>query len=624
MKILLLCVFFILTCSAFAEPEPTAARQAMLAVLLGDATAVHTNSGTPDASRDVIRLLDTQQMSQYADRIQGLEMLAKKSTDTLAQREAALALSEDPVRRAERLRRQDYYNRSTRIVNNVISELFAIVTLNFQRMYASGTEIVFFGEPLNAISPRDREILSLYMRNRASASFAPDMVETAMSIESRRHNLYVRESLRRAQWHLRNDRFEEARDSANDALRLDPKNAAAENILLEASRAASSAKRKRLDIPNPAVMTATLAELREKPESLLPDRPLNYADNETLLKKAEARRRSDLSNYVWWGGREGSGSYVPEAAGSTTYMVFSSINILLPAQWAIRKIATTWGHPISDDAWREAAVRHLRATAPCVPNCAATTLTFTADSIPSASSRELALRLSTSYEKNAWFNEARAWHYAATGKDDPTYAAQLDEQAAGRMLDSAEGQEDVAKRKELLTKILQRYPNGKSAAKAKTKLDKLQKEGADTLVISKKQLRSCPELWMGRGLNLDAAWFDGKVENGEMEKDGVHFRLSDTNTPNFAFTLRSASGSQEQTRTPNPQEQPEVERTIARWKREFAAREKAERENPGFTLPVEIEGSAGVDGVNALPRLLTLPADATQRYLYGPAGNVQR
>lgn len=645
-----LALFLFLSTRAIYAGAPAAAnspaRQAMLDALLGNAERLHaaaqsspapeftrtnppsrlsrdnTTSPSLDAQYALIRLMDAWQTPDPARRKQLLQELSLQPPGETARREAALALADDPAARVRRLRGQDLYNRATHPVNLCGSILFAALTLDFQRMGTAGAELFFLDEPLREITTRDRAIHALCLRHPELRTTEPDIARTDDAIAARLEKLHHRESLRRAEWHLKNNRFEEARECAKEALAHAPNDSEAQNILLRASQAASALKRARLQPPplRPNAPALNLADLRATPGRITPLKPDDLDIKRSELRRAEERQAKDQAQYILWGRKDAAGTFQPESSSSQAHTIFSAINILLPLQWGVRKISTVWGHPIPDDDWRETAARLLRETVPGIPDSTGTTITLGNAAPLDPESEKLALRLANSYLKNDRFNEARAWHIAAKRAEDPDWAAELDKKAARRLLDALPKQETTPQKKQLLQTIIDRYPATASAGKARRELDKINKQPPDNFQIAKNELAELPEIWLEQGLRLPPAWFDGKTANGELEKDGLHFRENGA----IIYTLRTPGGTEEKSIAPGTIPAGEIEKIRAIWKRQTAANERENEENPGFLFPLEIQGSAGIDGVNAIPQLLPLPPSEQDKQLYGPAGNIQR
>jgi hypothetical protein len=614
-----------------------------------------------------------------AERRRILTPLAETGVKPEVRREARDALMREPAERLRRLRREDNYNRAIHAFNLPVQMAFALLTVNFQGIYDTTVALLFVWEPLSEVSPREREYLALCER-RANKIEHPDSGPPPSGVDRIRKRLaalQAREMLAEAKWHFGNGRWEEARRSYAKVLELQPDNSAAGEGRLEAAKRAAQEKRMReksleiLPLPSAGLspfLPGSGPHSKAPPRSLAPNPGLcsnpTVREGKAALTKAEARRRSDLLAYTFFG-TAADPDYPPRLPSQAPLHRFArSINLLLPFQWILRGAAATFGNPVPDDAWRGAAVRYLergplaqateKQTAgwrlqpvgtqteepkasslqPPVPSLHPTAYSLKpiahslqpkayslkpiAHSLqPTASSRkQVALRLAASYERIGWFNEARLWHTYALGRDDPQYASSLDEKAAKQLLENARDIEDPPQRRALLQQIAPRFGRTKAAGKARDLLEKMDKDQADWTRVSKQELLSWPDLWRGKALRLDPAWLDGEKRNGEIHKDGVRM-APDEKT--FQFSLRTPGGKEEVRRQPDAPQRAEILRELKAWRRELAARRRAQSLFSKRLPPLAIEGSAGLEGLDVAPRLMPLPPDPETLPLYLPA-----
>jgi hypothetical protein len=460
--------------------------------------------------------------------------------------------------------------------------------------------------------------------------------------------------LAEAKWHFGNDRWEEARRSYAKVLELQPDNTAAGEGRLEAAKRAAQEKRMReksleiLPLPSAGLspfLPGSGPHGKAPPGSPAPNPGLcgspAIREGKAALTKAEARRRSDLLAYTFFG-TAADPDYPPRLPSQTPLHRFArSINLLLPFQWILRGAAATFGNPVPDDAWRGAAVRYLER-GPLALATEKQTVGWRLQAVvteteepeasslqPTASDRkEVALRLAASYERIGWFNEARLWHTYALGRDDPQYASSLDEKAAKRLLENARDIEDPRQRRALLQQIARRFVRTKAAGKARGLLEKMDKEQTDWTRVSKQELLSWPDLWRGKALRLDPAWLDGEKHNGEIHKDGVRiapdekafqFSLRTPGGKEFLSFLRTPGGKEEVRRRPDAPQRAEILRELKAWRRELAARRRAESLFGMRLPPLAIEGAAGLEGLDVAPKLMPLPPDPETLPLYLPA-----
>ena len=591
-----------------------------------------------------------------AERRRILTPLAEGGVKPEVRREARDALMREPAERLRRLRREDNYNRAIHTFNLPVQMAFALLTVNFQGIYDTTVALLFVWEPLSEVSPREREYLALCER-RADEIEHPGSGPPPSGVDRIRKRLaalQAREMLAEAKWHFGNDRWEEARRSYAKVLELQPDNTAAGEGRLEAAKRAAQEKRMReksleiLPLPSAGLspfLPGSGPHGKAPPGSPAPNPGLcgspAIREGKAALTKAEARRRSDLLAYTFFG-PAADPDYPPRLPSQTPLHRFArSINLLLPFQWILRGAAATFGNPVPDDAWRGAAVRYLER-GPLALATEKQTVGWRLQAVvteteepeasslqPTASDRkEVALRLAASYERIGWFNEARLWHTYALGRDDPQYASSLDEKAAKRLLENARDIEDPRQRRALLQQIARRFVRTKAAGKARGLLEKMDKEQTDWTRVSKQELLSWPDLWRGKALRLDPAWLDGEKHNGEIHKDGVRiapdekafqFSLRTPGGKELLSFLRTPGGKGEVRRRPDAPQRAEILRELKAWRRELAARRRAESLFGMRLPPLAIEGAAGLEGLDVAPKLMPLPPDPETLPLYLPA-----
>jgi hypothetical protein len=606
------------------------------------------------------------------------QLAAEGNVPAAVKREARDALAHEPLERLRRLEREDAYNRTIHAVNLPIQMTFAVLTVNPQAIYDTVVSLLFIWEPLGEVSARERASLVLqerWMREKktrrdwglgqkpegnvlgaeeekplASVTSSQPAVQSPQSenpqsaihnpqshassrLQKRLTSLWVRQALAEADWHMENDRWEEARRTYAQALELQPENKVAWKGRLEAATHAEQVKRMRQESLEPfPTRDATSGSLGARKQAELRTTNGIQGECEAALRKAEKDRHSALLAYTFFGTVSNPDAPPRLPKENRLHRVAHSINILLPFQWVLRGAAATFGHPIPDDAWRAAAVHYLKQTGDWRLETGGTALRDTlssalspqsSPSVPTVYSLQstvsLSLRLAASYERLGWYNEAAFWHKQALGRDDPEYASRLDEKAAKALLESAKQRESPERRRVLLQQVAQRFGATKAANKARDLLTKMDKEQADWTRISKKELLSWPDLWRGRALRLDPAWLDGRKQNGELSKEGVRL-APDGKT--LGFVLWTLGGREETHRELDVAQTKETHRELEVWRREVAVRERAKQTEPSFDdwiPPLAVEGSGGTDGLDFWPRLLPLPPDPTTLPLYLPA-----
>jgi hypothetical protein len=138
----------------------------------------------------------------------------------------------------------------------------------------------------------------------------------------------------------------------------------------------------------------------------------------------------------------------------------------------------------------------------------------------SSSSTEVYKILAESYEQRAMFDRAIAYHELA-GTAAEKIAA-LKEKAAKALLNAAATAKERGARQYYLTRVVDQYAGGPSAAEATRKLAEMAKDENQGLRMSKQFLQENPEIYGPRGLGLKASLFDGDPRNMEIASRGVN------------------------------------------------------------------------------------------------------
>ncbi|MBN1868870.1 hypothetical protein JW916_16450 [Candidatus Sumerlaeota bacterium] len=581
---------------------------------------------------------------------------------------ARLYLNRMPDRQIRRLRREDRYNRFAGVANYFTDLSADILTGNVQRVLRLLLDGLFVSEPLNRLTPRNRQVLAIYDQWLNAHPPPPSSDVDALrpyveGIRRRRDDEREQELLARGRWHLRNNRPEEARQAFSLCAESDPRNRTARKGLLEAGRASSANMRMRLGANRALPETLAHASLRDERRGLLvamcqrdaqgaalwarrlretdPAAPIAceaaYAEIVALesvapdplaatearrflsasarkdssaaqrqkafdrspdanaaaaLARSRSRHRADVWQYVLLGDRSVPTDLRTPGLRARVHRFIDSVSVLLPFEWIVRGFRCRYGQPLDDVARRDAAASYVMEARAM-------------DRPLSAEERQVALDLAESCVRCGYFNQARAWHSLAAG-EDPLFESRLDRKAGRRMLAAARAQAEPASQNEILRDLVARFPDTRSAGKARRLLAKMDERGPKGLGISKTELAQWPSLWLGRALRLDPSWFDGEKANGELAAEGVVIdrRLG---PESVEIDLIFPGQKVKKRATPTDQMSREIAKELVAWERESAARRRAAAilDRPAFLL--DIEGSAGPGGVDVLPRLAPLP-----------------
>jgi hypothetical protein len=485
-------------------------REATMATLTGDgkrlaevrslAAACEARAGLPRNSPDsldpLMALLQAcaEPMPKHREAL--LQEARKARSSPATERQIRQTLAEEPGARIERIRRQDFYNRST-VVFNFFSNLATnILTANLQAVTQRLADLFVISESATALTSRDRLALDIFTRWRHDVERLPEPAGPATAatseaqsaraesreamlawapyaqrLEQRHQARTVLESVVWGEWHLAHNRPEDAYAAFGEALERDPGNSRAQRGRLEAGRRQSADLRARIASAEAPPRTPT-----PSPEALA----------QTQLDEAEGQRRADVRQFIWSGDLPDTDGPRVFTARDRIHRSLAAIGILAPVGWVVREVRCALGKPVPDDPWRDAAVRYLTEAAPAtaganaasraVSNPASTAGGRTA-SAPLEWNRT-ALRLAESYESGSDFDNARLWHDRALGEPDPVYAAHLDEKAAGTLRMAAMDMKDPQQKRTLLTRAVERYGYTKSGTKAAQDLAKLEKDVA--------------------------------------------------------------------------------------------------------------------------------------------------
>lgn len=598
-----------------------------------------------------------------------LQGLARSRPKDRPRRAARQALAEQPLTRLETLRRQDRYNRTAALVNPFLRLAPDLLSLNPQRLLRLGLDLWLMPEALTRLSPRQRETIELYQRHRHTLPADTRARDWAAHVDRLRRHRDQDDAERlehRGRWQLEQGRPEAARQAFTRAEALAPESPEARQGRLEAAKLASRRLEQRLASlqnarPAPPEARPLLLALAAESEPRIaeaarelrenrPDSPLaasaafceylfareispeqeqalrnsletaarenrggglhwqawRAAGPRAALERAEALRRRDRLEYIFLGDRLEADALPPFERRSRLYRSIEHLSLLWPVQWLIRSVRVETGKPVPDNAWREAAVQSAREARA---------------SKEWDRYRQLARRLQDSYEKDERFDEARHWaaeslpQAGATDRDYAPEEAQL-------LLRRARQSSNEAQRQALLRRCADQYPETPAGQKAARLLDT-----QDTLPeldrIPRAELLAWPEIWQHPAIPLEATWFDGSKQNGEIASEGL--RLLGDDGRILTWTIEHAQGPDTlHERALDPAARERLHKALEALRRERLARHEARRLEDPLLPPLAIEGAAGPGGMEIYPRLAPYGYDPQRLPLYGPTRRESR
>jgi hypothetical protein len=526
-----------------------------------------------------------------------LRSLVRGKPDLPVRREARQALRESPAPEIRRLRAENYYNAFAGLFNWGARLGGNVLTLNTGNVAQSIIDLLFLWQPFVELTPQDRAAIAICdeWRKEIARSGADDPGPRIERLRRRLRQRNAEEENLCGEWYLRKGQWEAALMAFGRAEGIEPGSRAAQAGRVAALRGASAdyrAQQRSLEM-NPE---ASAVGRRWAGRGLFAPRTAGW-DAAGRLRTANLRRARARWAYVFLGKRE-EPDFPAIAPGrrERVHAVLSSFGAVVPLEWIRRGVACAIGNPAGDSAWRSAAVQYLEESGAA-----------------SRESKRVAAQLARSYERLGWFDAARRYGALAFG-DDPRRAQRLDKKAANQLRETAEGEQNPERRRALLAETARRFPRTNAAAKARKRLAQLAGGNYDLCRVGKAELRSWPDLWLGRGLRFPVAWFDGHAANGEISDDGVRFRAPDGATVQFALRIGGRKERRE-IRLAGDQ-RGETDRALRAWQRESEARRRAEAtlDRPAFLLA--LEGSAGPTGFEIFPQLLPITFDPDKLPLY--------
>lgn len=325
------------------------------------------------------------------------------------------------------------------------------------------------------------------------------------------------------------------------------------------------------------------------------DDPLHNPDRR--LDQARARRRGQLAHYIFIGpDTPRRRTYKAASWAMQTYDAMQNIGIFYVFEVMGRSMQTVIAPPVPADAVRDAQAVWL-ADAP---------------DLISDEARAVAEALADSYESDRRYDDARA-RLAAAGLFDDEKKADLNEAEAKYYARLAE--ENPESSSTLAARARALDPSVKINFKKQKPKDEQKSWRLDWETLAG---------WTGErlpaGLPGQTEWFDGKPENGEITDDGLWFERPDAKNRD-RLTVRYVL------QYPNEKRVYQVEMRVGQLPgrvREWLglsgalvqeSRQKVERLKR-LPIPMQVEGGAGMSGIDLYPKLLPIETKRGELELY--------
>jgi len=213
------------------------------------------------------------------------------------------------------------------------------------------------------------------------------------------------------------------------------------------------------------------------------------------------------------------------------------------------------------------------------------------------------------YGKRGQFD--KALHYAqSAGIYSPRYLKKLNDRLARKLFLLILQNPDPQMKTERLSRLIAEFPQAPIVKQARKELGRLALDSLFEFRISRAELMTYPELRLHTGLDLDPAYVDGRLDDGELTEEGI---LAVKGGP-LLYRLVGSSGDHEIDMTPEQRDLLRLRlqeiRSGSSLKEETASGGK---EKP---FPLEIAGGIGSRGVEAYPSFAPIPYQQDDLDLY--------
>jgi tetratricopeptide (TPR) repeat protein len=224
---------------------------------------------------------------------------------------------------------------------------------------------------------------------------------------------------------------------------------------------------------------------------------------------------------------------------------------------------------------------------------------------------EMRVELGVLYRRLRRHEDAAA-AYRQAGVLSPELRRELDEEAADELFRRIREQETVANQVLLLERLIAKYPETPTAARARDHLGMLRTESKIDFAIPHSWLAEDPGHWVGLGAAVPRKLIDGRRRNGELNERGLVFWRDVWTSATFVCADGETTGYVNLT----PQRKEVLRAAAEMWVDEKMALEEGEYALAASRLPFEIRGSAGSAGLLVFPTLRHVPLTEEEKRLF--------
>lgn len=323
--------------------------------------------------------------------------------------------------------------------------------------------------------------------------------------------------------------------------------------------------------------------------------PLHNPDRR--LDQARARRRGQLARYIFIGpDTPRRRTYKAASWATQTYDALQNVGFFYVFEVLGRSVQAAVAPPVPADAVRDAQAAWL-ADAP---------------DLTAPEARDVAEALASAYESEHRYDDARARLKAAG------------------LLDGAKKQDLNTDEAKYLARLAEENPSSSATLAARARAldpsvsikikNKKNKGGPESRHLDWSTLAAWTAGRLPGGLPGRAAWFDGRPENGEVTADGLWFEREDKNDRD-RLTLRYVIQYPAEERVYQvPLRTAQLPEPVRRWLNFSGtlgeeSRQKIKRLKR-LPVPLEVEGGAGMSGVEVYPKLMPIETKHGELELY--------
>jgi hypothetical protein len=316
------------------------------------------------------------------------------------------------------------------------------------------------------------------------------------------------------------------------------------------------------------------------------------------LARARQRRRGQLLRFIFLGPETPrQQAYKAASWSAQSYQVLQNLGFFYVFEVLARAAQSCWAPPLPASEYLDARMAWLRqAPRPF-----------------DAESRAVAESLADDYQEQSRFEDARRL-LAAANQLTPPRAERIDRTEAQRLVSLAEQAEQPEGRQALIARARELAPTVADEAKE----PRAPKTPPRSWQLTWDALRRWSELPLPCGLPGAAAWFDGRLDNGEVSMDGVS--LEETATTGTLCVTYPVLFPEErrvhQAMIARNRLSPSLRRWLELSYRQDQTTQAAIKRWDRLPVPFALEGSAGAAGVDVYPRLKPIENPETPLTLY--------